>query len=76
MASFVWIAFVGAIFKISQGVVEIIPACALGVGAVIGAIYGAKLVPKFKPNILKILFGGIFLYVSLKYLLLYFGIAL
>jgi uncharacterized membrane protein YfcA len=74
MASFVWIALVGAIFKIYQGVVNIPVAVTLGVGALIGAIYGAKLVAKFKPNALKALFGLLFLYVSLKYILIYFGI--
>jgi len=74
MAAFVWMALVGAIFKIYQGVVNIPVAITLGVGALIGAIYGAKLVAKFKPNALKALFGFLFLYVSLKYILLYFGI--
>jgi hypothetical protein len=74
MAAFVWMALVGAIFKIYQGVVNIPVAVTLGVGALIGAIYGAKLVAKFKPNALKALFGFLFLYVSLKYILLYFGI--
>jgi hypothetical protein len=74
MASFVWIALVGAMFKIYQGVVNIPVAITLGVGALIGAIYGAKLVAKFKPNALKALFGLLFLYVSLKYILIYFGI--
>ena len=76
MASFVWIALVGAFFKIYQGVVNIPVAITLGVGALIGAIYGAKLVAKFKPNALKALFGLLFLYVSLKYILIYFGIAI
>jgi len=74
MAAFVWMALVGAAFKIYQGVVNIPVAVTLGVGALIGAIYGAKLVAKFKPNVLKALFGFLFLYVSLKYILLYFGI--
>jgi len=74
MAAFVWIAFVGAIFKIYQGVVNIPVAITMGIGALIGAIYGAKLVAKFKPDVLKALFGFLFLYVSLKYILLYFGI--
>jgi len=74
MASFVWIALVGALFKIYQGVVNIPVAITLGIGALIGAIYGAKLVSKFKPNALKALFGILFLYVSLKYILTYFGI--
>jgi uncharacterized membrane protein YfcA len=76
MASFVWIALVGAVFKIYQGVVNIPVAITLGIGALIGAIYGAKLVAKFKPNALKALFGLLFLYVSLKYILIYFGIAI
>jgi hypothetical protein len=74
MAAFVWMALVGAAFKIYQGVVNIPVAVTLGIGALIGAIYGAKLVAKFKPNALKALFGFLFLYVSLKYILLYFGI--
>ena len=74
MAAFVWMALVGSIYKIYQGVVNIPVAVTLGVGALIGAIYGAKLVAKFKPNSLKALFGFLFLYVSLKYILLYFGI--
>jgi hypothetical protein len=74
MAAFVWMALVGAFFKFFQGVVNIPVAITLGIGALIGAIYGAKLVAKFKPNVLKALFGFLFLYVSLKYILIYFGI--
>jgi uncharacterized membrane protein YfcA len=74
MAAFVWMALVGAIFKYFQGVVNIPVAVTLGIGALVGAIYGAKLVAKFKPNALKALFGLLFLYVSLKYILIYFGI--
>jgi len=74
MAAFFWMALVGAIFKLFQGVVNISVAITLGIGALIGAIYGAKLVAKFKPNVLKALFGILFLYVSLKYILIYFGI--
>lgn len=74
MAAFVWMALVGAFFKFFQGVVNIPVAITLGIGALIGAIYGAKLVAKFKPNALKALFGLLFFYVSLKYILIYFGI--
>ena len=76
MASFVWMALVGAAFKFYQNVVNVPVAITLGVGALIGAIYGAKLVAKFKPAVLKFLFGLLFLYVSLKYILIYFGIAI
>lgn len=76
MAAFVWMALIGAIFKLYQGVVDILPAVTLGIGALVGAIYGAKLVAKFKPAVLKTLFGILFLYVSLKYILIYFGISI
>ncbi len=51
MASFVWMALIGAIFKIYQRVVNIPVAITLGMGAVVGAMYGAKLTKKIKPNI-------------------------
>lgn len=76
MASFVWMALVGAAFKFYQNVVNVPVAITLGVGALIGAICGAKLVAKFKPAALKFLFGLLFLYVSLKYILIYFGVAI
>ncbi|MGB9791360.1 MAG: sulfite exporter TauE/SafE family protein [Thermacetogeniaceae bacterium] len=76
MASFVWMALVGAIFKLCEHVVNIPVAIALGIGAAIGAIYGAKLVARFKPATLKLFFGALFLYVSLKYILIYFGITI
>ena len=74
MAAFVWMALIGALFKIYQGVVDIPVAVTLGVGALVGALFGAKLVARFKPNVLKALFGFLFLYVSLKYILLFFNI--
>jgi len=39
-----------------------------------GAIYGASLVARFQSATLKALFGILFFYVSLKYILIYFGI--
>ncbi len=74
MAAFIWFALVGAIIKIYQGFTDIPVAVALGLGAAAGAIIGARLVARFKPATLKAVFGIIFLYVSLKYVLLYFGI--
>ncbi|WP_211204568.1 sulfite exporter TauE/SafE family protein [Ammonifex degensii] len=76
MASFIWMALVGAVFKLYQHVVDIPTAVCLGVGAVIGALYGAKLVARVKTATLKALFGVIFIYVALKYILIYFGIAI
>jgi hypothetical protein len=74
MASFVWFALVGGVIKTAQGFTDVPAAIALGLGAAGGAIIGARLVARFKPATLKALFGLIFLYVSLKYILLYFGI--
>lgn len=74
MAAFFWMALVGAIFKLFQNVVDIPVAITLGIGALIGAIIGAKIMAYFKPYVLKALFGFLFLYVSLKYILLYFDI--
>jgi hypothetical protein len=74
MAAFVWMALVGSIFKFYQNVVNIPVAVTLGIGALVGAVIGAKLVAKFNPNALKALFGILFLYVSLKYILIFFGI--
>ena len=74
MAAFFWMALVGAAFKIYQQVVNIPVAVTLGIGALIGAIFGARLVEKFSPHLLKTLFGLLFFYVSLKYILIYFGI--
>jgi len=76
MASFVWIAFVGAMFKIYQGVANIPVAIFMGIGAFVGAMYGAKLVARVHPNALKSLFSLLFLYVSLKYIFIYFGISI
>lgn len=74
LASFFWFALVGAIIKYAQGFTDIIAAVVMGVGAAGGAIIGARLVAKFKPATLKAIFGVIFLYVSLKYILLFFNI--
>jgi uncharacterized membrane protein YfcA len=76
MASFVWFALVGGIIKISQGLCDVPAAIAMGFGAMAGALIGARLVSRFKPATLKTIFGFIFLYISLKYILIYFGIAI
>jgi uncharacterized protein len=76
MASFVWFALVGGIIKISQGLCDIPAALAMGLGAVGGALIGARLISRFRPATLKTIFGFIFLYISLKYILIYFGISI
>jgi len=74
MASFIWIALLGAAFKMFHNVVNIQAGIILGVGAAIGAVSGAALVAKFSSSTLKILFGILFFYVSLKYILNFFEI--
>jgi uncharacterized membrane protein YfcA len=76
MASFVWFALVGGIIKISQGLCDVPAAIAMGVGALGGALIGARLCSRFRPATLKTIFGFIFLYISLKYILIYFGISI
>ena len=74
MASFISMAVVGSAFKMYQGVVNLPAAVIMGIGAAIGAVYGAGLVAKIKASTLKTLFGFLFLYVSLKYIFLFFGV--
>jgi uncharacterized membrane protein YfcA len=74
MASFVWFAIVGSTIKIVQGFCDIPAAVALGLGTAVGAVFGARLVSRFKPATLKAVFGVVFIYVSLKYILSYFSI--
>jgi hypothetical protein len=74
LASFVWFALVGASIKLYEGFVDLPAAVAMGVGAAIGAVIGATLMAKVKTAALKALFGAIFLYVGLKYILIAFGV--
>jgi uncharacterized protein len=76
MASFVWFALVGSIIKIFQGFCDVPAAVALGLGAAGGAIFGARLVSRFKPATLKVIFGVIFIYISLKYIFSYFDVTI
>lgn len=68
LASFISMAVVSGAFKLYQGVVDIIAAICLGVGTIIGAQIGARLVKIVPPWIIKVIFGFVFLYVSLKFI--------
>jgi hypothetical protein len=67
-------ALVGGGIKLVQGFVDLPAGIALGAGAVVGAQLGARAIKRFRPATLKAVFGVYFLYVSLKYILVYFGI--
>jgi len=76
MASFISMASVSAGFKIYQNFVDVIAAICLGVGTAVGAQVGARLVPKTPAWLIKGLFGLVFLYVSLKFILKPLGITI
>lgn len=74
LASFISMAVVSGAFKLAQGYVDLMTALLLGVGTAIGAQIGAKLVPKLPAWMIRFLFGLVFLYVSLKFILTPLGI--
>jgi hypothetical protein len=69
LASFISMAIISAAFKILQHVVDIFAAISLGAGTAIGAQIGARLVPKAPAWLIKLAFGVVFLYISLKFIL-------
>lgn len=74
LAAMIPLAFIGGLLKILGNYVNLVFAVSLGIGTSLGAQIGPRIIKKIKPNILKAIFGIVFLYVSLKYILLYFGI--
>lgn len=74
LASFVFMALVSGAFKLAQGYVDLMAALLLGAGTALGAQIGAKLVLKLPAWSIKLLFGLVFLYVSLKFILTPLGI--
>ncbi|WP_457590610.1 sulfite exporter TauE/SafE family protein [Geoglobus sp.] len=68
LASFISMAVVSGALKLYQGVVDVVAAICLGVGTIIGAQAGARLVKAIPPWVIKAVFGFVFLYVSLKFI--------
>lgn len=68
LASFISMAVISGAFKLYQGVVDIIAAICLGIGTIIGAQAGARLVKVVPSWAIKAIFGFVFLAVSLKFL--------
>ncbi|MEM2142840.1 MAG: sulfite exporter TauE/SafE family protein [Candidatus Thorarchaeota archaeon] len=68
------LALVGGTIKLAQGFVALVAAVTMGAGSTVGARFAASIIRRFKPTQLKLLFGIYFLYVSLKFILGYFGI--
>ena len=74
LAAMIPLAIVGGGIKLAQGYVALGAGLLLAVGTIIGAQIGAAVIKLFKPTTLKLIFGIYFLYVSLKFILGYFGI--
>mgnify|MGYP000235729048 CR=1 FL=1 len=67
LASFISMAIVSGAFKLYQGVVDVVAAIALGVRTITGAQIGARLTKIVPPWAIKVIFGFVFLYVSLRF---------
>jgi uncharacterized membrane protein YfcA len=74
LAAMIPLATIGGLIKVAQGYVALGAGLLLGAGTVVGAQIGAAIIKRFKPNILKLIFGVYFLYVALKFITGYFGI--
>ena len=62
-------ALISSAFKLAQGFVVIEVALPICVGTFIGANLGALLNKRFDSNIVRLLFGLVFLYISIKFIL-------
>jgi len=74
LATMIPLAVVGGGIKLAQGYVNLAAGLLLALGTIGGAQVGARIIKRFKPSTLKLIFGLYFLYVSLKFVLGYFGI--
>jgi len=74
LACFAVNALVSSILKGTQGYVDLSTALPAGLGAFLGANLGAALNRRFPSRLLQLLFGAVFTYVALKFVLISFGI--
>lgn len=74
LATMIPLAVVGGGIKLAQGFVALGTGLILAFGTIVGAQVGAAIIKRFKPSTLKLIFGLYFLYVSMKFILVYFGI--
>jgi uncharacterized membrane protein YfcA len=74
LACFSLNAFASSLLKLSQGFVQIDMLIPLCLGTLIGARTGATLNGKLNSPFLKVLFGAVFIYVALKYLMNFEGL--
>ena len=76
LATMIPLALVGGGIKLAEGWVAVYAGLLLAGGTVVGAQVGAAVIKRFKPGTLKLIFGIYFLYVSIKFITSYFGIAI
>lgn len=76
LATMIPLAVVGGGIKLAQGFVDLPTGLLLAAGTIIGAQVGAAIIKRIKPATLKLIFGLYFLYVAVKFITSYFGIAI
>lgn len=76
LATMIPLAIVGGGIKLAGGYVAIGAGLILAAGTIVGAQVGAAVIKRFHPATLKLIFGVYFLYVSVKFIMAYFGIQL
>ncbi len=69
LASFISMAVISGGIKVYTGHADILAALFLGIGTAVGAQIGARLVPKAPSWAIKLIFGLVFLYVSIRFIL-------
>lgn len=74
LSSFCANAFISSAFKFSQGFIELEVALPICAGTLLGSNLGALLNKKFPSNTVKLIFGLVFTYVSLKFILSFFQV--
>jgi len=74
LATMIPLAVVGGSIKLAEGFVFLDAGLILAAGTIIGAQIGAAIIKRFRTTTLKLIFGLYFLYVSMKFIMSYFGI--
>ncbi len=74
LACFAVNALISSALKGTQGYVDLPTALPAGLGAFLGATLGATLNRRFPSRLLQLLFGAVFSYVALKFVLVSFGV--
>jgi len=76
LATMIPLAVTGGGIKLAQGFVDLPTGLLLAAGTIVGAQVGAAVIKRIKPATLKLIFGLYFLYVAIKFITNFFGIAI